>query len=54
MRIKFDITIHKIYYYVNRHPLLFGTIHLLLWIFNQCCGCAITDILESLLDGILW
>lgn len=54
MRIKLDITIHKIYYYVNRHPLLFGTIHLLLWFINQWCGCAITDVLESLLDGILW
>ena len=54
MKSKINVTIHKIYYYVNRHPLLFGTIHLLLWIFNQCCGCAITDVLESLLDGILW
>lgn len=54
MKIKFDITIHKIYYYINRHPLLFGTIHFVLWCFNQCYGCALTEILENLLDGILW
>lgn len=54
MKTKINAFIHKIYYYVNRHPLLFGTIHLLLWIFNQHCDCSITDVLESLLDGILW
>ncbi len=54
MRNKIDIAIHKIYYYVNRHPLLFGTIHLLLWIFNQRNDYAITNILESLIDWILW
>ena len=54
MKVKIDVTIYKIYFYVNRHSLLFKTIHLLLWIFNQHCDCSITDVLESLLDGILW
>lgn len=54
MLIKVDMMIHKIYYYVNRHPLLFCTIHFVLWCFNQCYGCALTEILENLLDGILW
>ena len=47
MKSKIDVTIHKIYFYVNRHPLLFGTIHFVLWCFNQRYGCLNRDLGKS-------
>jgi hypothetical protein len=54
MKTKLNVFIHKIYLFVNEHALLFETIHLALWIINQLYDCTITNVLESVLDGILW